>query len=235
MSRFVPLLVIVLAVAACSSDAATTTTAAPATTTTTGTPTTVEATPTTTAAVPDESVSIEVPAGWTTYQGANYAIGLPELWVDGRAFIDDEELQADIAGRIEEFDLGGFESLAGSLLANEGVDFLFNLGRFSESFGENLNILSFPAGAADDLSLARDLGPGQLEAAGATDVTAEVIELERFPAVFITYRFANVGVDAGNQYWLVTDETIFVLTFSGKDDADTDVWRQMVDTFRPGP
>ncbi len=225
------MLVAALVLTACSPDEATNTTAAPASTTTTEAPTTTA--PTTTVAVASPATTVEVPDGWTEFEGSNYAIALPDLWVDGRAVLDDEEVQQEIAGTLGEFDLGGFESLAESLLANEGVDFLFNLGRTTQSFAENLNILSFPAGVGDALGLAEDLGPAQLESAGATDVTFEVIELERFPALFISYRLADVGVDVGNQYWVATDETVFVLTFSGVEGADPDEWRRMVETFSP--
>jgi hypothetical protein len=229
MRRLASLCVVVLVAAGCTSEEPATTSAP---TTITTAPTTTTATPTSTAPKTTNG-GIDLPSGWTTFEGSTYTIGLPEFWVDGRSFLDDPDFQEAIADELADFDLGGFEGLAQSLVANEGVDFLFNLGAFTGSFAENLNVLQFPAGAADDLAVARELGPVQLESAGATDVTSVVIELDRFLAVFISYRLPDVGVGMGHQYWIATEETVYVLTFAGAEEADFSVWRRMVNTFAP--
>lgn len=232
MRRCTLLILVAVVAAGCTSEeqAPTTVTAAPATTV----PETTTV-PGSAATAPDSPrAGLQLPSGWSTFRGSNYAIGLPELWVDGRSFLEDPDVRQAISDQLEGADLGGFEGLAQSLLSSEGVDFLFNMAAFTGSFAENLNVLQFPAGAADDLALARDLGPAQLEAAGATDVTSEVVDLDRFPALFITYRIPDVGVAQGHQYWVATDATVFVLTFSGSEGADPALWRQMVDTFAPG-
>lgn len=228
----VPALVVALALiaGACSDERAAPTTAVPST------PAPAPA-PTTTSTTPTPVDPMVVPRGWSIMYGEDerYGIGLPDRWVEGRSFFDDDDLRRAVTEGLEGFDLDEFSAVAGELIATEGIDFAFNLAHTDRTLVENLNILRFPAGATDDLELAMTVGPEQLEAAGATTLTAELISLPTADAAFITYRFTNVGVSIGHQYWVIAADTVYVLTFSGGEDADVDQWRAMIETFTPLP
>ena len=94
-----------------------------------------------------------------------------------------------------------------------------------------MNILGFPASPTDTPALAIAITPAQIEAVGGTVTGSEELMVGAYPAARIDYEVPDLSVFAAAQYWIFAEGTVWVVTFSGGDQADTSEWREMIDTL----
>ena len=160
-----------------------------------------------------------------------YSIGLPLGWVNNEDIINDPAFVADVGEQLEDVDLGGFEDVIGSMIGNGDIDFGFDLKTFTLEFVENINIFGVPASPTDTPAFAIAVAPSQIEAVDGTVTGTDLVMVGIYEAARISYEIPDLLVFTGEQYWILAEGHVWIVTFSGGNEADSSEWREMIDTF----
>ena len=221
-----------LALAACGGgDSAETTTssvtAATPTTTTTTTPTT------TTTTTPTTTTTTTPTSEYVLFDGSahGFTIALPPRWVPLDLTKGDAEAILEAVEGV--LDPEAVELVRGSQVAGGG----FALYAFDVTGDPNVNVIAGPRGPLDSLENLEELAPRVLaELVGATVLSIDRVEIDGTEALQLIYELILPGVPLieGHQYYMVTENTVYVITFSSLDpDADREVFAAVMDTFMP--
>lgn len=101
----------------------------------------------------------------------------------------------------------------------------------------NVNVLAGPRGHLESLENLEEFAPRALgELVGATVLSIDRVEIAGTEALRMIYELTLPGVPLieGHQYYMVTEDTVYVITFSSADpDADREVFAAVMDTFMP--
>lgn len=208
----------------------TTSTTVPATTTTTTAPTATTAT----TAPPEPLIDVaDLPDGWSVFTGraGTFSIGLPLGWRDGRDLVDDPEFAASLEDQLDDTALEELADLVTGVMTGGEVDIALNWKSATPAFVDNVNLLGFPASVGDTLEFALAVGPPQIEGLGGEVVGTEIVQLTNHEAALIEYVAPDLGVENARQYWIITDDEVWVMTFSGGGDSDIEEWIAIASTF----
>ena len=219
MKRLVVALLCVVALAACGDDGddgpggglgalATTTTEAEAPEETTTTE--AEATTTTTEAAD----GLDLPDGWREVGNEEFAMGLPEGWIDGEQILEDPELATFLE------DVLGGEANARATLAQ--VDLIaFEETAVSAGFGNNVNVIANPRSPLDELDTIEPTIESQLAPIGATVTSIERVDGFGGEAMRVEYDYDLEGESLlGYLYFILGEETTAVVTFTASTGSE---------------
>lgn len=173
------------------------------------------------------TITLPSPEGFDTYEIAadGFAISVPRSWVsidltaeDVAAILSDVDLDPSALALVE-------QSLAG------GLSFV----AIDVTGDPNINVLAIPRGPGDSVENIERLAVAQIEQLfGGVVLGTEELEIDNRATLRIRYEAEfPAGLAEGNQYYVVSEDDVFVITFTSFDaEVDRTLFPQVMETFR---
>ena len=180
----------------------------------------------------EDDTAVDLPAGYHVVEGDGVSIGVPEGW-EGMspedAGLSEEEFEQAFPEASEEMLERGVAAVdQGSVLVAFDV---------ASASSDNVNIIEIPTRV--ELSVMEQQAETELDALGADIESIEAASIPAGDALRADYTLDVTLPDGGTvptqgvQYYVVTDERAYVVTFSSASEIG-ELATTMIDTFRVG-